>query len=185
MGAVLAYFLQMVAFIVLRRKFPNAVRPYKSPWGLFGAYSAAIIAAVVFFGLLLNPAYLLAIVAIIVVYAVIFIAFAVYGRHRLVLSPEEEYALSGWPARRPAEGGLRRDGGRGLRRPALLSEDDGGADAVASAPPSRPRREHPVFGAHSVSGAKLTPRTKNPAPNGCRDLAPRRRAVPPRRDAGA
>ncbi|MEV7756432.1 amino acid permease [Microbacterium sp. NPDC089180] len=94
-GAVLAYFLQMVAFIVLRRKFPNAVRPYKSPWGLFGAYSAAIIAAVVFFGLLLNPAYLLAIVAIIVVYAVIFIAFAVYGRHRLVLSPEEEYALSG------------------------------------------------------------------------------------------
>jgi len=26
---------------------------------------------------------------------VIFIAFAVYGRHRLVLSPEEEYALSG------------------------------------------------------------------------------------------
>ncbi len=48
-----------------------------------------------FFGLLLNPAYLLAIVAIIVVYAVIFIAFAVYGRHRLVLSPEEEYALSG------------------------------------------------------------------------------------------
>lgn len=30
-----------------------------------------------------------------VVYAVIFIAFAVYGRHRLVLSPEEEYALSG------------------------------------------------------------------------------------------
>ena len=94
-GAVLAYFLQMVSFIVLRKKFPNAVRPYKSPWGLFGAYSAAIIAAVVFFGLLLNPAYLLAIVAIIVVYAVIFIAFAIYGRHRLVLSPEEEYALSG------------------------------------------------------------------------------------------
>ena len=29
------------------------------------------------------------------VYAVIFVAFAVYGRHRLVLSPEEEYALSG------------------------------------------------------------------------------------------
>ncbi|MCM3501313.1 amino acid permease [Microbacterium sp. P26] len=94
-GAVLAYFLQMVSFIVLRRKFPNAVRPYKSPWGLFGAYSAAIIAAVVFFGLLLNSAYLLAIVAIIAVYAVIFVAFAVYGRHRLVLSPEEEYALSG------------------------------------------------------------------------------------------
>ena len=94
-GAVLAYFLQMVSFIVLRRKFPNANRPYKSPWGLFGAYSAAVIAAIVFVGLLFNPAYLLAIVAIVVVYAVIFIGFAVYGRNRLVLSPEEEYALSG------------------------------------------------------------------------------------------
>ncbi|MBZ4487444.1 amino acid permease [Microbacterium sp. cx-55] len=94
-GAVLAYFLQMVSFIVLRRKFPNANRPYKSPWGLFGAYSAAIIAAIVFVGLLVNPAYLLAIVAIIVVYAVIFIGFALYGRNRLILSPEEEYALSG------------------------------------------------------------------------------------------
>ncbi|AZS42744.1 amino acid permease [Microbacterium oleivorans] len=94
-GAVLAYFLQMVSFIILRKKFPNANRPYKSPWGLFGAYSAGIIAAIVFVGLLFNPAYLLAIVAIIIVYVVIFIGFAVYGRTRLVLSPEEEYALSG------------------------------------------------------------------------------------------
>lgn len=94
-GAVLAYFLQMVSFIVLRRKFPNASRPYKSPWGLFGAYSAAAIAAIVFLGLLFNSAFWLAIVAIIVVYAVIFVGFAVYGRNRLVLSPEEEYAISG------------------------------------------------------------------------------------------
>ena len=94
-GAVLAYFLQMVSFIVLRRKFPDAVRPYRSPWGLFGAYSAAVIAAIVFFGLLFNPTYLPAIVAIIAVYAVIFVGFALYGRKRLILSPEEEYALSG------------------------------------------------------------------------------------------
>ncbi len=114
---MLAYFLQMVSFIVLRRKFPNAVRPYKSPWGLFGAYSAAIIAAVVFFGLLLNPAYLLAIVAIIVVYAVIFVAFAVYGRHRLVLSPKRSTPCPA-AARPPATGGLRRHGGRGVRHEA-------------------------------------------------------------------
>ncbi|TQJ30668.1 amino acid permease [Microbacterium sp. SLBN-146] len=94
-GAVLAYFLQMVSFIVLRKKFPNAARPYKSPWGLFGAYSAAVIAAIVFLGLLFNSAFWLAIVAIIVVYAIIFVGFAVYGRNRLVLSPEEEYAISG------------------------------------------------------------------------------------------
>jgi len=94
-GAVLAYFLQMVSFIILRRKFPKAARPYRSPWGLFGAYSAAAISLLVFLGFLFNPAYLPAIVAIVVVYVLILIGFAVYGRHRLVLSPEEEYALSG------------------------------------------------------------------------------------------
>lgn len=94
-GAVVAYFMQMISFIRLRAKFPNAARPYKSPWGLFGAYSAAAIAALVFLGFLLNPTFLPAIIAIIVVYVLIFIGFAVYGRHRLVLSPEEEYALSG------------------------------------------------------------------------------------------
>ncbi|QLD12079.1 amino acid permease [Microbacterium oleivorans] len=104
-GAVLAYFLQMVSFIVLRREFPHAERPYRSPWGLFGAYSAAVIAAIVFVGLLLNPTFFLAIVAIIVVYAVIFLGFALYGRKRLILSPEEEYALSGGLHRDPQREG--------------------------------------------------------------------------------
>ena len=94
-GAVVAYFLQMLSFIILRRKFPNADRPYKSPWGLPGAYIAAIIAAFVFVGFLINPTFQPAIVAIVIVYVVILIGFAVYSRHRLVLSPEEEYALSG------------------------------------------------------------------------------------------
>jgi ethanolamine permease len=94
-GAVVAYFLQMVSFIILRRKLPNVERPYKSPWGLFGAYSAAAIAALVFVGLLLNPAFQAAIVAIIVVYALILIGFGLHYRKQLVLSPEEEYALSG------------------------------------------------------------------------------------------
>ena len=104
-GAVLAYFLQMVSFIILRRKFPNAERPYRSPWGLFGAYSAAIIAAIVFVGLLFNPTFFLAIIAIIVVYAVIFLGFALYGRKRLILSPEEEYAISGGLHRDPQREG--------------------------------------------------------------------------------
>jgi len=94
-GAVVAYFLQMVSFIILRTKFPKAARPYRSPWGLFGAYSAAVIALLVFFGFLFNEAFQPAIIAIVVVYALILVGFAVYGRHRLVLSPEEEYALSG------------------------------------------------------------------------------------------
>jgi ethanolamine permease len=44
-------------------------------------------------------------VAIAIVYVIGLIIFAVYGRHRLVLSPEEEYALSGGLHRDPeAEG---------------------------------------------------------------------------------
>mgnify|MGYP006355009299 FL=1 len=94
-GAVLAYFMQLLSFIILRRKFATANRPYRSPWGLPGAYVAAVIAVVVFIGFLVNPTFTPAIVAIIIVYALILLGFAVWGRHRLVLSPEEEYALSG------------------------------------------------------------------------------------------
>ena len=94
-GAVLAYFLQMVSFLILRKKFPDAKRPYVSPWGVPGAYAAAAIAALVFLGFLLNPAFQPAILAIAIVYIVILVGFAVWGRHQLVLSPEEEYALSG------------------------------------------------------------------------------------------
>lgn len=104
-GAVLAYFLQMVSFVILRRKFPNADRPYVSPWGVPGAVTAAVISALIFLGFLLNVTFQPAIIAIIAVYVVILAAFAIYGRHQLVLSPEEEYALSGGQHRDPqAEG---------------------------------------------------------------------------------
>lgn len=104
-GAVLAYFLQMVSFIILRRKFPNASRPYRSPWGVTGAVIAAAIALLIFVGFLLNPTFQPAIVAIAIVYVIILVGFGLYFRHRLVLSPEEEYALSGGEHRDPqAEG---------------------------------------------------------------------------------
>ncbi|HWM32973.1 MAG TPA: amino acid permease [Pseudolysinimonas sp.] len=94
-GAVFAYFLQMVSFIILRRKFPNANRPYKSRWGIPGAAIAAVIALSIFVGLLVQEPYRIAIVAIVAVYLLVLLGFAIWGRHRLVLSPEEEYALSG------------------------------------------------------------------------------------------
>ncbi|MGG7507881.1 amino acid permease [Plantibacter sp. YIM 135249] len=94
-GAVLAYLMQMISFMILRKKFPNAKRPYRSPWGVPGAVIAAVIAALIFVGFLLNPTFLPAIIAIVVVYAVMLIIFAVDGRKRLILSPEEEYAVSG------------------------------------------------------------------------------------------
>jgi ethanolamine permease len=94
-GAMAAYVFQMVAFLVLRRKFPQAHRPYVSPWGERGAWAALLLAALTLGGLLINPAFLPAIYAILVIYAGMLVAFGVWGRHRLILSPEEEYAVSG------------------------------------------------------------------------------------------
>jgi ethanolamine permease len=94
-GAVLSYLLQMVSFVILRRKFPTAKRPYMSPVGVPGAVVAGLIAAATFVGFLLNPPFLPAIVAIAIVYVVMLVLFALFGRKQLVLSPEEEYALSG------------------------------------------------------------------------------------------
>ena len=94
-GAVIAYVLQMVSFVLLRRKFPNAARPYVSPTGIAGAVVAGLLAAMIFVGVMLNPDYRLAIIAIAVVFAIGLGTFAVYGRTRLILSPEEEYALNG------------------------------------------------------------------------------------------
>ena len=36
-GAMLAYFMQGMSYIVLKKKFPHLARPYKSPFGIAGA----------------------------------------------------------------------------------------------------------------------------------------------------
>jgi ethanolamine permease len=87
--------MQMVSYVILRRKFPNATRPYSSPTGIAGAVVAGVIAFASFVGILLAPDFRLAVVTFLVIFVVGVIIFAVVGRHRLVLSPEEEYALSG------------------------------------------------------------------------------------------
>ena len=94
-GAVIAYILQMISFVVLRKKYPNANRPYRSPWGVPGAVIAGILSLAIFFGFFINEPARPAIAAIAVVYVVMLLIFALYGRKRLVLSPEEEYAVSG------------------------------------------------------------------------------------------
>ncbi len=102
-GAVLSYMLQMASFVILRRRYPRAVRPYTSPTGVPGAIVAGVISLAIFIGFFLTgiTAYLLAIAAIAVVYVIGLALFAVVGRHNLVLSPEEEYAMSGGLHRDP------------------------------------------------------------------------------------
>ena len=56
-GAVISYFMQCLAFIMLRRKLPNIERPYRSPVGVWGAAMAGAIALVALVSLFLNADY--------------------------------------------------------------------------------------------------------------------------------
>ena len=92
-GAVISYFLQMVAFLILRKRFADVARPYRSPVGVPGAVIAAVVAAVTLVILPFNDAYRSVVVGVAIFFAVGLLYFAIAGRHRLVLSPEEEFAL--------------------------------------------------------------------------------------------
>jgi ethanolamine permease len=93
-GAVLAYILQMLSFILLRRKFPAMERPYVSPLGSAGAILAMLIAAATLLTLFLNRDYNLGVIGAAIWFLCGIGYFAFYARRRLILSPEEEFALS-------------------------------------------------------------------------------------------
>jgi ethanolamine permease len=94
-GAVISYILQMISFVILRSKFPSAKRPYRSPTGVVGAVVAAVIAFVTLLGIVFVVDFRPAIITGVIIFGVGVLLFALVGRHHLVLSPEEEYALSG------------------------------------------------------------------------------------------
>lgn len=79
-GAVLAYIMQMASFLRLRQKFTHLPRPYLSPLGQPGAWLALLLAAVTLGALLW--------------FALGVAWFALHARHKLILSPEEEFAES-------------------------------------------------------------------------------------------
>jgi ethanolamine permease len=93
-AAVISYTLQCVSFVLLRRRLPNIDRPYVSPWGEAGAMIAGIIAVVSLASIFLNEAYRPGVYGVAVYYVLGVLYFAIAGRHRLVLSPEEEFALT-------------------------------------------------------------------------------------------
>ncbi len=92
-GAVIAYILQMASFVLLRLKLPSIERPYMSPLGLAGAVAAAVIAAVTLVTLFLNPEYNRSVLGAAAWFVLGVVYFAMYARRRLVISPEEEFAL--------------------------------------------------------------------------------------------
>jgi ethanolamine permease len=93
-GAVISYIMQMVSFVILRRRMNDIERPYLSPTGVAGAVIAAVIAAVTLVALPFNADYRPGVVGTALWLGAGAIWFAFVSRHRLVLSPEEEFAVS-------------------------------------------------------------------------------------------
>jgi ethanolamine permease len=93
-GAVISYAMQCVSFILLRRKLPHIERPFRSPVGEWGAAIAAVIALVSLVAMFWNSAYRAGVYGVAIFYVIAIAYFALFGRHRLILSPEEEFALT-------------------------------------------------------------------------------------------
>jgi ethanolamine permease len=129
-AAVLAYMLQCISFVLLRRNLPGIDRPYVSKWGEAGAYIAGIIAAVALVSIFLNEDYRPGVYGVAVYFAFGVIYFAVAGRNRLVLSPEEEFALTQGERGVPGQEGYATSS---QEQEAILRGDGGGS---APPPPS-------------------------------------------------
>jgi ethanolamine permease len=94
-GAMISYAFQGISFILLRRNMPNIERPYLSPLGVPGAAVTVVIALVTLYFQLQDPVYRNGVYATVAWYVGGVLYFALIGRHRLVLSPEEEFAVTG------------------------------------------------------------------------------------------
>jgi ethanolamine permease len=100
-GAVIAYALQMLSFVLLRIRLPHIARPYRSPLGVPGAVAALLIAMVTLVTLFVtDPVYRRVVIGAAVWYALGLLWFALFARRKLVLAPEESFALS---AQRPGD----------------------------------------------------------------------------------
>ncbi|MEX2406912.1 MAG: amino acid permease [Actinomycetota bacterium] len=93
-GAVISYALQCLSFILLRINLPNIARPYRSKWGIPGAAVGGVIAVVSLVTMFTNEDYRPGLYGVAAYYVLGVLYFAIAGRHRLVLSPEEEFALT-------------------------------------------------------------------------------------------
>ncbi|MCY1562535.1 ethanolamine permease [compost metagenome] len=93
-GAMPSYIMQGISFILLRQNQPNIERPFRNPFGIPVAALTVIIAAVtIYFQVTGDAAYRAGIIGVAIWFAVFIAYFALVGRHKLILSPEEEFAL--------------------------------------------------------------------------------------------
>jgi ethanolamine permease len=93
-AAMVSYVMQCWAFIRLRKNFPTLERPYRNPFGILGAVVTIIIAAVTLVFQFLDPAYRIGVAGAAIWFALGMAYFAFYRRNHLVLSPEEQFAVT-------------------------------------------------------------------------------------------
>ncbi|BDA82884.1 amino acid ABC transporter permease [Aureimonas sp. SA4125] len=92
-AAMFSYIMQAISFILLRRNMPGIERPFRSPLGIPGAVLTVIIAVVTLSYQVQDPNFFKGVVWVAVWFAVAIAYFAFVGRHKLILSPEEEFAI--------------------------------------------------------------------------------------------
>jgi len=92
-GAMLSYIMQALSFILLRRNHPNMERPFRSPLGIGGAIVTIIIATITLSYQMQDPNFFKGVIWVVLWCAVGIAYFGFFGRSRLILSPEEEFAL--------------------------------------------------------------------------------------------
>ena len=92
-SAMLSYILQCGSFLLLRKNKPDLERPYVSPFGKLGAWSTIFLASVIIYFQLQDQSYRTAVFISIGYLVIGLLYFGLKGRHRLILSPEEEFAL--------------------------------------------------------------------------------------------
>jgi len=93
-GAMISYVMQAASFILLRSEMPHIERPYRSPFGVGGALLTLAIALVTIWFQVTDPAFRDPVLLVAGYYVLMLVYFAAFGRKRLVLSPEEEFAVS-------------------------------------------------------------------------------------------
>ena len=93
-GAVISYVMQTVSFIRLRQTLPNIERPYRSPLGNLGAAVAGVIALISLAALFARHDYRPGVYGVAIWFVLSVLYFAIAGRHKLILSPEEEFAMT-------------------------------------------------------------------------------------------
>jgi ethanolamine permease len=137
-AAVISYIFQMTSFVVLRRKLPNIERPYRSRWGIPGAVIAGALAATALVAIFLNDAYRPGVYGVAIYYVLGVLYFAIAGRNRLVLSPEEEFALTQGSRGIPGQEGFVTTA---AEQEAILGGGSASATPSTSPPPMSPPSE--------------------------------------------